>query len=226
MSSHTLWCWSPLSFINERYSFNIFSNNVNISSSPLIMINESEILGHVIREISLFFRRCRRLRLELRRPVGTYLFISLNLHVPLVPLWLFSLQFFFGYDNNHPELFFGVIQKIIIFLDLLLQVDDFFKLTKVQVAEEKIHEHTIFCQNLPYQLVVDSATFLIFLVEVVNKSFVEEQGRIGGELFQCVNQKSSWLSYFLRLQKCHWLLQVVEPFVRRWLDHFKLIKMK
>jgi len=131
------------------------------------------------------------LRLELRRPVGTYLFISLNLHVPLVPLWLLFLQFFFGYDNNHPELFFGVIQKIIIFLDLLLQVDDFFKLTKVQVAEEKIHEHTIFCQNFPYQLVVDSATFLIFLVEVVNKSFVEEQGRIGGELFQCVNQKSS-----------------------------------
>ena len=131
------------------------------------------------------------MRFELRRPVGTYLFISLNLHVPLVPLWLLFLQFFFGYDNNHPELFFGVIQKIIIFLDLLLQVDDFFKLTKVQVAEEKIHEHTIFCQNLPYQLVVDAATFLIFLIEVVNKSFVEEQGRIAGELFQCVNQKSS-----------------------------------
>ncbi len=226
MSSSTLTSWCPLSLINQRYSLFIFSNNVNISSSPLIMINESEILCHTIRKMSLFFRRCRGLRLELRWPVSADLFIPLYLHVPLIPLRLLFLQLFPGYHNYHSQLLFGVIQKIIVFLDLLLQVDDFFIFTKVQVPEQKIHEHTVLSLNFSYQLVVDAATLLKFLVEVVDKAFVEEQGRVPRELFQSVYQKSSCVTYFLRLQKRHWFLQVVKLFGWLGLDHFKLIEMK
>jgi hypothetical protein len=73
--------------------------------------------------------------LEFGRPIGANVFVPLNLHVPLIPIGMLFLEFFFGYDNNHSQLPLGAVKEVIFFLNVILDIDYFLVLPKMKVCK-------------------------------------------------------------------------------------------